>query len=54
MKKQLNIFYHDLQPPKSSIQEVLFTLITNGSASIVDYRFLSGFRTRISNIKNEF
>jgi len=50
MKNQPNLFSQELQPPNSSLQEVLFCLITKGSASIVDFRFLSGFRTRISNL----
>lgn len=38
------------QPPKTSEQEVLLHLILLGSASIEDFPFLSGFRTRISQI----
>lgn len=51
MKSKINLFNQDLQPPKSSLQEVLYHLITNGSVSIIDFRFLSGFRTRVSNLK---
>lgn len=36
--------------PKTSQQEVLLHLILFGNASIEDFPFLSGFRTRISNI----
>lgn len=36
--------------PKNSTQEVLLHLILFGSASIEDFGWLSGFRTRISNL----
>jgi hypothetical protein len=39
-----------LQPPNSHIEEVLFCLITKGSASIVDFRYMPGFRTRCSEL----
>ena len=44
---------HELPVPKTNVQEVLFTLINNGSCSFFDFEFLQGFRTRISNIKKE-
>jgi len=37
--------------PKDNRQEVLLTLIKNGKVSIIDYPHLSGFRTRISELK---
>lgn len=40
-----------LPKPKTATQEVLFTLILNGSVSIRDFAWMSGFRTRISNLK---
>jgi len=43
MKNQPNLFSQELQPPKSHIEEVLFCLITKGSASIVDFRYMPGF-----------
>jgi len=49
-----NLFSQDIQPPKNSTQEVLYHLITNGSASITEFRFLPGFRTRISNLNLKF
>lgn len=36
--------------PKNSTQEVLLHLILFGNASIEDFPYLSGFRTRISNL----
>jgi hypothetical protein len=40
--------------PKNNSQEVLMTLIKNGKVSIEDYPYLSGFRTRISELVREF
>ena len=36
--------------PKTTTAEVLQTLILKGDASIEDFPYLSGFRTRISNL----
>ena len=36
--------------PKTTTAEVLQTLILKGEASITDFPYLSGFRTRISNL----
>ena len=36
--------------PSSSLQEVLYCLITKGKSSIEDFPHLSGFRSRISNL----
>jgi hypothetical protein len=36
--------------PTTNIQEVLYTLIIQGHVSILDYPYLSGFRTRVSEI----
>lgn len=49
--KQLNVF-GDLPLPKSNTQEVLFTLIQQGQVSIMDFPYLSGFRTRVSELQN--
>lgn len=38
----------ELTLPKTSKQEVLYTLITKGRVSIMDFPYLSGFRTRVS------
>lgn len=51
MKSKINLFNQDLQPPKSSTQEVLYHMIMNGSSSIISFRWLSGYRTRISNLR---
>ncbi|WP_165929986.1 hypothetical protein [Flavobacterium caseinilyticum] len=42
-----------LPQPKSNRQEVLLTLIKNGKVSIEDYPYLSGFRTRVSELTLE-
>lgn len=42
-----------MQQPTTNFQEILFTLIENGSCSIMDFPYLSGFRTRISEIKEQ-
>jgi len=36
--------------PKTNTQEILLQLILNGSVSIFDFSYLSGFRTRISEL----
>lgn len=42
-----------MQQPTTNFQEILFTLIENGKCSIMDFPYLSGFRTRISEIKEK-
>jgi len=37
--------------PKTSEQEVLLTLILQGYVSIFDFPYLSGFRTRVSQLQ---
>jgi hypothetical protein len=37
--------------PKTSEQEVLLTLILQGHVSIFDFPYLSGFRTRVSQLQ---
>ena len=39
-----------LDNPNNNICEVLHTLITKGSVSIMDFPYMSGFRTRISEL----
>lgn len=39
-----------MKQPKTNIQEILYTLIENGEVSIMDYPYLSSFRTRISDL----
>lgn len=45
------LFKDNLPEPESSLQDVLYRLIKSGVASIKDFPHLSGFRTRISNLK---
>lgn len=42
-----------LKPPKTNIQEILLTLITYGDVSIKDFPYLSGYRTRVSELENK-
>lgn len=51
MKQQANLFSQGLNKPDTSIQEVLFELITNGNASIVQFFWMPGFRSRISELR---
>lgn len=48
MKKDL---FQGYEFPQSSEQEVLLTLITQGHVSIFDFSYLSGFRTRVSDLQ---
>ena len=43
-----------MNTPKTSTQDVLYTLIAEGSVSIMEFAYLSGFRTRISNLKLKY
>lgn len=47
---QIEIF-NGLPLPKSHEQEVLLTLITQGSVSLKDFPIMAGFRTRVSNLQ---
>ena len=40
-----------LPNPKTNTQELLYTLIVKGEVSIFDFPYLSGFRTRVSDLK---
>ena len=42
-----------LLAPQTTEQEILLHLIENGKVSIFDFPYLSGFRTRISNLKKK-
>ena len=42
---------HGLDYPRTNTQEILYTLISTGKVSIFDYPYLSGFRTRISELR---
>ena len=48
------LFKDNLPEPESSLQDVLFKLIKSGVASIKDFPHLSGFRSRISNLKVDY
>lgn len=43
-----------MKNPKNNTQEILLTLIQAGKVSIMDYSYLSGFRTRISELCREY
>ena len=43
-----------LKQPKTAKQEVLHHLITHGKVSIMDFPYMSGFRTRISEFILEY
>lgn len=43
-----------LPQPKTVTQEVLHCLIINGKVSIKDFPYLSGFRTRVSELKHKY
>ena len=40
-----------LSTPKTNKAEILYTLIQKGTVSIMDFPYLSSFRTRISDLK---
>lgn len=42
-----------IDKPKNNTCEVLYTLITKGSVSIMDFPYMSGFRTRISELNKK-
>lgn len=42
-----------MNKPKTQTQEVLYHLIKYGSVSFMDFPYLQGFRTRISELKRE-
>jgi len=48
MKEQL---FEGFKYPKTNQQEVLLTLITQGHVSIFDFSYMSGFRTRVSQLQ---
>ncbi len=49
MKKETELF-NGLPLPKTNIQEILATLIIQGYVSCLDFPYLSGYRTRVSEI----
>lgn len=49
MNTQQDIF-GGLPQPKTNTEEILLTLINTGSVSIMEFPWLSGFRTRVSEL----
>lgn len=49
MGTQMELF-EGYEYPTTSTEEVLLTLILQGYVSIFDFPYLSGFRTRVSNL----
>lgn len=43
-----------MKTPRTNTQEVLLTLIEKGTVSIFDFPYLSGFRTRVSELCNKY
>lgn len=43
----------NLSNPTTNKAEILYTLIEKGSVSIKDFPYLSGFRTRVSELVND-
>lgn len=42
-----------MNKPKNQTQEVLYHLIKYGNVSFMDFPYMQGFRTRISELKRE-
>ena len=42
-----------MKKPINNQTEILFTLIRNRKVSIMDFPYLSGFRTRVSELKTD-
>ncbi len=53
MKPNQEKLFQGFPFPKTSEQEVLLTLITQGHVSIFDFSYLSGFRTRVSELQSQ-
>ena len=43
-----------MKQPLTNNQEVLYTLLKQGHVSFFDFPWLSGFRTRVSNLKLKY
>lgn len=50
MGTQIELF-EGYELPKTNTQEILLTLILQGYVSIFDFSYLSGFRTRVSELQ---
>lgn len=53
MGTQMELF-QGYEYPTTNIQEVLLTLILQGYVSLFDFPTLSGFRTRVSNLRLKY
>jgi hypothetical protein len=42
-----------MKRPTSNISEILFTLIRNRKVSFIDFAYMQGFRTRVSELKTD-
>lgn len=42
---------NEMKPPKTSIAEILYTLINSGAVSIIIFPYLSSFRSRLSDLR---
>jgi hypothetical protein len=51
--KQLSI-NTELSRPTNNNQEVLYKAIQTGKVSLMDFPHLSGFRTRVSNLRHNY
>jgi len=43
-----------MKQPKTTNQEVLYVAIKQGQVSLLDFPYLAGFRTRVSNLKLKY
>jgi hypothetical protein len=50
--ENINAMIDQLQEPIDNIEEVINTILTQGNVSIKDFPYLSGFRARISDIRD--
>jgi hypothetical protein len=53
MGKQIELF-QGYEFPTTNTQEILLTLILQGYVSLFDFPYLASFRTRISELNNEY
>jgi hypothetical protein len=53
MQSILKINRIKMKRPTSNISEILFTLIRNRKVSFIDFAYMQGFRTRVSELKTD-
>lgn len=51
MKSQQQELFQGYELPKTNLAEILLTLILQGNVSIFDFPYLSGYRTRLSELQ---